>query len=156
MSARWRPRVTVAGIVCHAGRYLLVEERPHGQACLNQPAGHWEPGETLLEAVCREVREETGWPFRPQALVGLYRWDAPSGDTFLRLAVAGTVDLEAPRGPLDAPILATHWLTPAQLERPPAPLRSPLVRRCIQDHARGRAYPLELLVDLGAGLTPDP
>ncbi len=148
MKPRWCPRVTVAGVVEHDGRYLLVAERHQGRILLNQPAGHWEPGEHLLAAVRREVLEETGWPFTPRHLVGLYRWDAPSGDTFLRLAVAGTVDLEQPRTPLDDPIIDTLWLTTEEVARRHHQLRSPLVLRCLQDHRQGRAFPLELITDL--------
>lgn len=62
-----RPLVslTVAGIARRRDAYLLVEERIRGQRYLNQPAGHVEPGETLLDAVIREVREETRFGFEP-------------------------------------------------------------------------------------------
>ena len=67
---RWNPEVTVAAIVELDGRFLMVEERISGRLVLNQPAGHLEDGETLVEAVIRETREETAWRFRPEALVG--------------------------------------------------------------------------------------
>ncbi len=149
MTGRWHPRITVAGVITDGeGRYLLVEESHGGGLLLNQPAGHWERGESVVQAVCREVREETGWPFAPTHLVGIYRWDAPDGLTFLRFAFAGTVDTQAPRGPLDAPIVATHWLSAEQIAAQGARMRSPLVLRCVEDHRGGRALPLEALVDL--------
>ena len=50
--SRWSPRVTVACVVERDGRYLVVEEERGGPATLfNQPAGHLEPDESLLEAV---------------------------------------------------------------------------------------------------------
>ena len=39
--------VVVASIVERDGRFLIVEERINGAPLLNQPAGHWERGETL-------------------------------------------------------------------------------------------------------------
>ena len=50
---RWKPNVTVAAVIERDGRYLLVEEAAAQGTVLNQPAGHLEAGETLLEAVVR-------------------------------------------------------------------------------------------------------
>ena len=62
---RWKPSVTVAAVVAHHGRYLLVEERTAAGLRLNNPAGHLDPGESLLEAVVREALEETARVFVP-------------------------------------------------------------------------------------------
>jgi ADP-ribose pyrophosphatase YjhB (NUDIX family) len=78
MSAPWLPHVTVGAIVEREGQFLLVEEMVDGKLVLNQPAGHLEPDETLLQAVQRETLEETSWHFEPQALVGVYRWTHPT------------------------------------------------------------------------------
>ena len=62
---RWNPEVTVAAVVERDGRFLMVEERIAGRLVLNQPAGHLEDRETLVEAVIRETREETAWRLAP-------------------------------------------------------------------------------------------
>ena len=73
MSAeRFRPSVTVAAIVLHDGRFLLVEEETPEGLRLNNPAGHLDPGESLVQAVVREALEETARVFTPQALLGVY------------------------------------------------------------------------------------
>ena len=56
-------RVTVATVVAHEGRFLIVEERDKQslQMVFNQPAGHLEIGETIIEGAIRETREETGF-----------------------------------------------------------------------------------------------
>ena len=60
----WQPDVTVATVVVRDGRLLVVEERVNGALVLNQPAGHLEPDESLVDAALRETREETGWDVR--------------------------------------------------------------------------------------------
>ena len=86
----WSPHVTVAAIVERQGRFLMVEEHTGEGIRLNQPAGHLEAGESLLEAIIRETREETAQAFRPHHLVGIYRWQLPpDGITYLRFCFAG-------------------------------------------------------------------
>jgi 8-oxo-dGTP pyrophosphatase MutT (NUDIX family) len=143
------PEVTVAAVVIRDGRFLLVEERIAGRLVLNQPAGHLEDRETLVEAVVRETREETAWRFHPEALVGTYLWRNPvNGRSFLRFAFCGEVDDHHPRQALDKGIVRALWLTAAELEVQPARLRSPLVMRCIEDFLQGRRQPLDSVSEL--------
>ena len=130
--------LTVAAVVARASRYLVVEEAIDDQRVINQPAGHVEPGETILEAVVRETREESAWGFVPEGLVGLYYWPHADGRTTLRIALAGHVHEHDAAQPLDTPIVATHWLSREELAQHPS-LRSPLVLRSIEDYER---YPL--------------
>jgi 8-oxo-dGTP pyrophosphatase MutT (NUDIX family) len=143
---RWKPNVTVAAIVERDGRYLLVEETSPRGPVLNNPAGHLDRGETLLQAVVREVLEETARAFTPTHLVGAYLAPSASGEvTYLRFAFAGEVGEPEPGRALDAGILRTLWLTPEQIEAERARHRSPLLARCIADHRAGHRHPLELL-----------
>jgi 8-oxo-dGTP pyrophosphatase MutT (NUDIX family) len=146
MSKLWRPSVTVAAVVERGGRFLLVEETIAGRHVLNQPAGHLDPGESLVAACTREVLEETAHHFTPSALIGIYRWHYAQNDvTFLRLCFRGHVTGVDPQGKLDKGIVALHWLTPAQLTDRRAEHRSPLVQKCVEDFLGGKSYPLELL-----------
>jgi len=141
--------VTVAALAERAGRFLVVEESIGGKLVLNQPAGHLEPGETLVQAVARETREETAWRFAPQALLGVYLWQPVQGTTaFLRFAFAGTVSDHDAAQSLDAGIVRTHWLTRAELAAREAQLRTPLVLRCVDDYLSGRRLPLDAIAHL--------
>ena len=146
---RWNPEVTVAAITERDNRFLIVEERISGRLVLNQPAGHLEDGESLLDAVIRETREETAWRLRPEALVGTYLWRAPDERSFLRFAFCGTVDDHHPQQPLDAGIQRALWLTHEQLLAQSARLRSPMVLRCLQDFLLGKRQPLDSVASLG-------
>ena len=144
---RWKPSVTVAAIVERGGRYLLVEERTPEGLKLNNPAGHLDPGETPEQGAARECLEETACAFVPQALLGVYlaRLQRPAtGEdvTYLRFAYAGTVGEPEPGRALDAPVERTLWLTLDEVRASAARHRSPLVLRCIEDHAAGVRHPL--------------
>lgn len=138
-----RPEVTVAAVVERDSRFLVVEERINHRLVLNQPAGHVEDRETLLEAVVRETREEAAWSFAPAHLLGIYLWrNARTGRSSLRIAFIGEVSGHDPHAPLDRGIVGTHWMTRDELDRAHARLRSPLVLRCIDDYLAGRRLPL--------------
>ena len=76
---RWKPSVTVAAVIEQDGRYLLVEEQTADGLRLNNPAGHLEAGESLEQAVVREVLEEAACHFTPSHLVGVYLAQVPRG-----------------------------------------------------------------------------
>jgi ADP-ribose pyrophosphatase YjhB (NUDIX family) len=151
----WKPNVTVAAVIERKGRFLLVEEEVDGQAVLNQPAGHLDEGESLLEAVVRETLEETAWHFAPEALLGVYRWPHPDKPlTYLRFAFTGRVLHHEPDRSLDNGILRALWMTPEEIRRQGQRHRSPQVLRCIDDYLAGHRYPLDFLKDLAPNTAP--
>jgi 8-oxo-dGTP pyrophosphatase MutT (NUDIX family) len=152
----FRPDVTVAAIVEREGRFLVVEERAARRIVINQPAGHLERGESLVEAVVRETLEETALALSPEALTGIYLWHQPATDrTFLRVAFTGSVTGPDTGRRLDRCIIRATWMTREQLASRPNVLRSPLVLRCIDDYLAGVRHPLSLLysIDIGQAAT---
>ena len=144
---RWKPNVTVAALIQREdGRYLIVEEDTVDGRRFNQPAGHLEKGESLLEAVKREVLEETGYEFEPQGLVGIYLADQVSSEvTYLRFSFFGKALQHRPDLPLDKGIVAALWLTAEEISSCAERHRSPLVMRSLQDWQAGARFPLEVL-----------
>jgi ADP-ribose pyrophosphatase YjhB (NUDIX family) len=142
----WKPSVTVAAVMQREGRFCLVEEEVDGRLVYNQPAGHWERGETLADACAREALEETAHRFRPTHLLGVYRWHlAPKDVTFLRFSFLGEATEAEPGRALDKEIRRVLWLTPEEVRALAPRHRSPLVMACVDDALAGRRYPLELL-----------
>ncbi|HKK16311.1 MAG TPA: NUDIX hydrolase [Gammaproteobacteria bacterium] len=143
---QWKPNVTVAAIAEDNGRYLLVEEDVDNLIVFNQPAGHLEKNETLLDAVKREVMEETAREFEPQSLVGVYLYPNPHRDImYLRFCFAGRCIQHHADEPLDDGIIRAVWMTRDEIEAHHEKMRSPMVRRCIDDYLAGKHYPLEML-----------
>lgn len=138
--------VTVAAVARSDDRYLLVQERIDGRRVVNQPAGHWEPDETLIEAVRRETLEETGWEFEPRGLVGIYQWHQPDKpDVFLRFAFHGDAVRPIRDRELDTGIERVLWWSGQDVRTADLPLRSPMVARCIEDFENGAHHELETL-----------
>ena len=147
----WHPDVTVATVVIDGGRVLVVEERVEGRLVLNQPAGHLEPDEPIVDAAVRETLEETGWDVRLTAFVGAYQWKAPSVSlggaerTYLRFAFVAEPLHFDPSRTLDDGIARAIWMTPADLHSARDRHRSPLVARVVDDALAGRRFPLSLV-----------
>lgn len=146
MDRSWKPNVTVAAVIERDGRFLLVEEETPEGLRFNQPAGHLEEGESLVEASIREALEETAHHFVPEYLVGVYQWPRPQGDiTYLRFAFGGEVKGEEVGRALDAGIVRPLWMTRDELLATRDRHRSPLILQCVDDWIAGRRYPLELI-----------
>jgi 8-oxo-dGTP pyrophosphatase MutT (NUDIX family) len=142
----WKPNVTVAAVVERDGRFLLVEEETTRGRLFNQPAGHLDPGESLVQAAVREALEETAYHFRPSNLLGIYQYRSAADDTtYLRFAFTGEITGHDAGRALDTGIIRAAWLTPEEIRRDQGRHRSPLVMRCVDDFLAGRRYPLEAI-----------
>ena len=165
MSDRWSPNTTVACVVEQAGRYLVVKEKDKKnpqQFCLNQPAGHLEPNETLIDAAIRETLEETGWSVDVQHLVGIYlfpsseplssdplnaRLTSSDSDTltYLRFCFYAKALEHHTHLELDQNIVEARWMTLEEIKNSPIPTRNPIVVKVIEDYLHKQMYPLNLL-----------
>lgn len=154
MSHKWKPHVTVAAVIEREGRFLLVEEHTAAGLCLNNPAGHLDPGETLVQACIRETLEETAYHFQPTALVGVYLSRTgspvqPAGEsrdvTYLRFAFCGELGALQAGQALDHGIVRSLWLTADAVRASRARHRSPALLQCVEDYLAGARYPIEML-----------
>lgn len=144
----WYAHVTVATVVEHEGRYLLVEERDKtsGRPVFNQPAGHLEQGETLQQAALRETLEETGWRVALCGVLGLALYTAPgNGVTYYRTTFVARALEAVPGAVLDPDIIAVHWLDYEAIIANSARMRSPLVLAAIEQQRSGLCYPVDLI-----------
>lgn len=150
LKARWKPNVTVAAVIEHDGRFLLVEEDTSDGLLLNNPAGHLDPGETPEQGVIRETLEETACRFTPEGFLGVFmsrfrRTRTGEDITYLRLTYYGRVSAPDPSLHLDEGIVRTVWMTADEIRACPERHRSPLVLECLDAYLAGKRYPLDIL-----------
>jgi ADP-ribose pyrophosphatase YjhB (NUDIX family) len=129
---------------------LVRNRRRDGSHDWSPPGGVIDDGESVIDGLTREVLEETGCVFTLQSLVGVYlgRFQRPARHedvTYLRMAFSGTVGERLPDRRLDHGIVRTLWMSLAELRACPERHRSSMVLQCIEDHAAGRCYPLDLI-----------
>lgn len=171
MPHRWKPNVTVAALIEREERFLLVEEHTSDGLRLNNPAGHLDPGESLVQACVRETLEETAYAFRPEGLVGIYLSAAQPGGaampadvaqangprtrpTYLRFAFCGELGQFDPGRALDQGIVRTLWLGVDEIRASRQLHRSTLLLQGVEDYLAGIRHPLSLLSTEGiAGIT---
>ena len=124
----------------------MIKESVKGNIVINQPAGHLERNESLLEAVIREMLEETQYEFKPTGLLGVYRFipDQTTDLTYIRYLFCGTAGRQF-EGKLDEGIISAEWMSYAEIKASAVCHRSPMVMQCIEDFMHRSPCSLELL-----------
>jgi len=143
---RWRPNVTVATLVEKDNKFLMVHEAPNGHEVYNQPAGHLDENESVIDAAKRETLEETGWEVEITNYLGLYRYIAKNGITYLRHGFLAKPIKHYPNMKLDSGIIQAVWMSYEDIVRQEN-LRGPLVKRLIDDYQAKKIYSLDMLYD---------
>jgi 8-oxo-dGTP pyrophosphatase MutT (NUDIX family) len=124
---------------------MVSERNSQGKIVINQPAGHLEDNESIIDAVIRETLEETAFDFVPEGLIGCYQWKFVEHDTtYLRFLFHGSLGRYYPDRQLDEGIISADWFSFEQLSTADN-LRSHLVMAGINDYLVGKRYPLDFI-----------
>lgn len=150
----FKPHVTVACVVHAQGKFLVVEETINDKALWNQPAGHLEANETLVQAAARELWEETGIDAVPQHFIRMHQWIAPDNTPFLRFLFAIELNETCDTWPNDGDIDRCLWVSADEILTA-SNLRSPLVAESIRCYQSGQRYPLALIGEFNWPFTSD-
>ena len=142
----WFPHVTVATVVSQNNTFLMVHEKPDGYFTINQPAGHLERDENLIQAAVRETKEETGWDVEVTHMLGVSLYEAPNGITYVRHSFAAQPVSFDTSVDLDDGIIEAQWMSHEEIIRQKAVLRSPLVLLDIERFLGGVNIPLSQVV----------
>lgn len=146
----WQAHITVAAIIEHNQRFILVSDKTATGIKLNQPAGHLDPNETILEAVIRETKEETSLDFIPDKIVGIYMLPANDDTTYIRFCFKGHLkDYTVQPQPSadDQDVVKAAWYSMEEIMEQKTNHRSEVVERCFIDYLAGNEYPLELITN---------
>jgi ADP-ribose pyrophosphatase YjhB (NUDIX family) len=143
---QWSPHVTVATVIEQQGKFLLVEEHAETGLVLNQPAGHLEANETLIQAAKRETYEETGWQVEIQGIVGVALYTSPLNKvTYHRTTFHATAVTHNSALMLDDGIVRAIWMTYDEMQQASARMRSQLVLKSVEQYLHGHRYPLDMI-----------
>jgi len=141
----WFAHVTVANVVVRNDQFLMVKEKQNGKTVINQPAGHLEDGETLVDALIRETLEETRWEVRPVAALGVSQFVAPNGETYIRHSFLSGAAKHHSNSILDSDIDEVCWMSYDEIESHASQLRSPLVLNDLKRYREGTRFDIESL-----------
>ena len=135
----WYPRVSPAVIVAvvRSGRILLARSARRPTGFYSVLAGFVEPGETLEEAVRREVHEEVGLGIKNLNYFGSQPWPFPDS-----LMVAFTAEYDCGEITVQpSEIQHAGWFLPDALPAGPGPysIARRLIDWFVQAHGSGRA-----------------
>ena len=114
-----RPFLAASAAIVRDGKILVVRRaRPPANGLYTLPGGVVEVGETLMEAVAREVREETALEIEPVALAGFRETIVRDADSrverhFIILCFASR--WRAGDLVLNEELSEARWLDPAEL-----------------------------------------
>ena len=115
-----RPYVAVSAAIIRDGRALIVRRaRPPAHGVFTLPGGVVEAGETLHEAVVREIAEETSLAIEPVALAGhreviVRDKEGKAERHFIILAFAARWISGEPR--LNEELAEARWLRPEEIK----------------------------------------
>ena len=147
-SYRFLSKITVAAVIKNSdNKFLMVEENTSDGIKINQPAGHLEKNETIVNAVIREVKEETGLVFMPLSLISIHQLFLNSS-SFFRFNFYGEVDNNSKPFSNEKQILKISWLDESYLEKKKKILRSKCVLAAINDFNQGLKMPLSTIRNL--------
>ena len=105
--------------------------------------------ENIIDAAIRETLEETAWHFTPRFATGIYHWQHPNNDTYIRHCFAGDVAGHEKNMKLDDGIVHANWFSLDEIRAQTERHRSPLVLKCIEDYLAGKQFPLSMYQHLG-------
>ncbi|MEX0649493.1 MAG: NUDIX domain-containing protein [Candidatus Andersenbacteria bacterium] len=145
--------VAVGALIEKEGKFLLVQEaRGESAGKWNHPAGWLDVGEDPVKGAIREVKEETGYDFNPEHIIGIYSRVKPEarnaecglGHNF-KVIYTGTISGEGSGH--SSEIAATGWFTSAEIEdmNRRGKIRHPDMLPSIKDYMARKRYPLDVV-----------
>ena len=143
----------VGAILERDGKILLVKEvKEVAKGLWSHPAGWIDVGESLIEAVKREVKEESGFDFEPTHILGVYSlFKKNLKERFgitphaIKVIFIGKIS-DNKTGKLHNDVSETKWFTPEEIYQMDInTLRDMDIKKMVKDYFAGKSYPLDFL-----------
>jgi len=131
-------------LIEEADKYLMVQEgKEHVKGTYNIPGGGVEHGENPVEAVKREVKEETGLEVTSiDGLIGVFNsYSSKDGHPVIVHVFSCQVEDKQPKPQKDEEILEAEFKDPDNLQRDK--LRNGIVERAIRLKSKESLLPVE-------------
>jgi ADP-ribose pyrophosphatase YjhB (NUDIX family) len=149
-----QPFVLTAALIERDGKFLLLEENQgEDKGYWNLPSGKLDLGESPLEGVKREVKEESGLEFEPGAVVlissNIRRRAAATPLHAFRIVFIGKAvgEVSFDNNEIDEhgdrEMSDFRWVTRAELKT--LPMRQPDVLAAVDRYLSGKSFPLDFL-----------
>jgi len=140
--------LVVSVSILHEDKVLMIKENKASvKNCWNFPSGRIEHGEDILEAACREAKEETGYDVKLTATTGVYNFISSTNHQvilfhFIGEIIGGSLQLNATE------IIDSKWIVLSDLLVPDLlELRDQeVIKQITENVISQKEYPLELFV----------
>ena len=146
---RTQPFVVVRTFIEDRGKFLMVQENwGKVKGMWNFPAGWLDLGEDPMDGAIREAKEECGYDFKPDYLLGVYSFNmikAVEADHPVEIVYRGSVSGEADAVDPEE-ISDVRWFTPEEImAMDTKTLRDDFTKGMLKDYLAGKKYPLEMI-----------
>ena len=146
---RSQPFVVVRAFIENDGKFLLVQENwGEVKGMWNFPAGWLDLGENPLAGAIREAKEESGYDFTPDYLLGIYSFiKTKDGQPNQPVEIVYRGSVSGEQAAVDSEeISAVRWFTPEEImAMDTKTLRDEISKEMLKDHLSGRKYPLDTI-----------
>lgn len=139
----------VGAIIERDGKILLVKEnKAAAKGKWSHPAGWIDIGENSIDAVKREVKEETGFDFEPKNILSIYVLVKQElSDLHHAIKIIFTGHIAENQGEyITDEISETKWFTPEEIENMDLnTLRDKDIKTMVKDYLAGKKYSLDII-----------
>jgi ADP-ribose pyrophosphatase YjhB (NUDIX family) len=140
----------VGAIIEKDGKILLVKEtKATAKGKWSHPAGWIDIGENSIDAVKREIKEETGFDFEPKNILGVYVLVKDEANVIhhpIKIIFIGNIS-DKKTAELADDVSETKWFTPEEIEAMDSnTLRDLDIKQMVKDYLAGQKYPLSLII----------
>ncbi len=133
---------SIKAIIIDRTKLLVAEKCVDGKMFYTLPGGGQETNELMLEALCREVKEETGYTVEPQSLLFIREGFSERTHRIEFMFVCNIIGEKSEPTDLDIGQVGTKWISIDNIMQ--EPLMPEELRGVIKNYFLGKKSPIYL------------